>query len=257
MSEHDPFANDDLASWVSDVVEDSWDDGEPGPDPDPDHELDADAVVDDDLRLDRDRDDAGLGGIELEDLDGEDGTSEERSDADVATSDDTDHDDAGIPSITLADPDADERSTGVRALDVTAVLGLAADLQDAEPDPGAVEAALERLDLGEGYLGIAGRGAALVLQELGVDAHVAHGTVEQLADRLDAGGRVSVSGPDGTRIPVVGVDFGQGELVVADEDGQRRIDLGPFVEAWSSVSFEMVVAGDEVVLPFAAEDGGI
>jgi hypothetical protein len=95
-----------------------------------------------------------------------------------------------------------------------------------------------------------------VLQELGVDAHVAHGTVEELADRLDAGSRVSVAGPDGSRIPVVDVDFGQQELVVADGDGERRIELGPFMDAWSSVSFEMVVAGEDVVLPFEIGDGG-
>ena len=251
MSDHDdPFANDDLASWVGDVVEESWDDADVAVDLDPDGGGDLGGIpleigLDDDahtgIDLQPDPDALGIGLDDSGDGDGDGGPL----------------DDPAPPTISLDDAD-DARAApdSEGAFDLQTVVGLASEWNGVVPDAAAVEAILDRLDLPDAYLGVAGRGAALVLQELGVDAHVAHGTFEQLADQLEAGHHVSVTGADGGRVPVIEVDFAQGDLVIEDGTGQRRIALDDFAETWSASSFEMVVAGGDVVLPVTIERGG-
>jgi hypothetical protein len=271
----EPGAHDDLAGWITDLVDDTpedpalvvdddaWgaenDGGEPGPsfgpDDDPMAPVGADADPD---GVGADADADGVGPIN--DL--------ERS---SEAGDDTtggDDDDPGIPWITLADLE-DQDVTGTDpgeagGPDLGAVLGLGSDLAGASLEPSALDALLDRLGVDDDVVGggVQGRAAVQVLGAMGVDAHVTHGSVEELADRLADGERIAVAGPDGSRHLVVGVDFDHGSLLLEDVGATHAVSLADFAERWSGSAFEMVVATDgrdggvHVLLPIVVELGG-
>jgi hypothetical protein len=252
----DPAAlGDDQAvvDWVTDLVEDYFD--EPAAD---------DAAPSDDLLVDDVSSTADADGPAAPDLD-------------PAELDPTDVDpaDPGPADLDPADP-ADRGPTDLDPAVPEIVLDLEApdpvadalpDLLDAPwPDPDATVAGLETLEraaellgapsldelvevaerLGvadELDLGLDGRTTAVVLGELGVDALVEHGSLDDLAARLDAGDEVLVTDADGRPATIVGLAPGRGEVEVVSHDGARHVvALDVVEERWAAGGYEMVVA---------------
>ena len=230
MSDHDDFPaapDDDLADWVSDEVDAAWDDDDTSSDPsvadDPGDQVDW--IDDDDVS-----DDAHDG--DSDDLDvGSSGFDDGSPSIDLPLGDDVD-DAASIdvpamlPGFFGSDSVADVASWLAPDVDADALrdafVGLAGD------DPG-----------------VDARTTVQLLDGAGIDAHVTHGTLDDLADALDAGGRVVIAGEDGERYDVVDVDFRSDVLVVESDAGPRSIPLEAFEDAWSGGAFEMVVATGE------------
>lgn len=262
----DPVSGDDLADWITDLVD--------GHDEEPDAGFEswdlADAAPLDDVpEL------ADLLDVDTVDLDVANGLDIELDRPDVEGADVGVADEA--PSITLGDPELDDATgpiddlppagSGDGATSLSALVDAAGALGGAPLEASALESLLDRLGVDDAVFGVEGRAAVQVLAALGVDAHVAHGSVEELADRLQAGEQVEVAGQDGRRHPVVDVDFARG-LLVLDADGQRlTVGLSDFADRWSGTAFEMVVAepvgdgaGDvHVLVPVSVtvEAGGI
>ena len=234
MSDHDDFADGGdgtVADWVADEVDAAWDDGSDGddaiwvPDDQPEPEPETGFELDGDLDATADLD-----------LDDDPSTSD---DSDAPTIDLPLDDDAGPdPVIVAGGPDV---SSGFFDVDSITELasGLAPDL-----DVGALRDAL--VGMSGDDPGVDARSTVQLLDGAGVDAVVSHGTLDDLADALDAGGRVVIAGEDGARYDVVSVDFRADVLVVEGEAGPRSIPLEAFEDAWAEGAFEMVVAsGDD------------
>lgn len=100
---------------------------------------------------------------------------------------------------------------------------------------------VDRLGWGDALdVGLDGLTTAVALGELGVDAHVEHGSLDDLGTRLDAGDEVVVSGDDGRRWTVRSVDDAEVRLVDA-EGRERSIEAAIFEEAWEVSAYEMVL----------------
>ena len=253
----------DFLGWLDDIVSDGWEDADETPGADDLQGLGDDAPqrdlpspLDDELDVE-----AKVG---LEDLADRDGAP-----VDLDASDDGGGADAGhdVPTITLGDdPGTGDDAAGPDGvLDGTTTLGaLRAFAIDAGADGSVdVDAAFDRLGLDDGFLGVAGRTAALVLQELGVDAYVSHGSVEELADRIGRGQDVVLESTDGERARVVDIDFRAGALLVDHAGTSHQVDLAAFARSWSTAANEMVVseaagqAATSVLVPVRIDVGGI
>lgn len=255
----DPGIHDDLAGWITDLVDDGWEDNAG------DRAAEGDVIdpawdQDEHRRLfDTDSDPAASDSDADAGLWSPNGPDATAGDAEYEVGDSL----AELPSISLADldpsiaddplPPADQGLTSVAVL--TAVAG---EFAGASVEPASVHEALDRLGIPDAYLGVDARSAAQVLQSIGVDALVSHGSVEELADRLAVGDRVALAGADGSRHPVLDIDFKGGRLIVDTATGPRTVDLPSFVEAWSGTAQEMVLATDsvgvqQVIVPVALE----
>lgn len=262
----DPSAGDALAEWIAELVEDHGEDADaPAESWDVEPDTPApDLLVDDEpWRVETH---AGTDDVDL-------GHPPEGSTLDHDALPHGDAEDEA-PTITLDDPAGDEAGEAGQAGDgadtdgasrMTALVDLAGGLGAEPVDTAALVDLLDRLGADESVYGVEGRTAVQVLTALGVDAHVAHGSVEELADRVDAGEQVAVTDDDGRRRPVVEVDFAQGRLVL-DVDGERQaVGLADFAACWSDAAFELLVAeGDgpdghevQVLVPVSVQLGGI
>lgn len=100
-----------------------------------------------------------------------------------------------------------------------------------------VSAVVERLGLPDELDSV---DAAVVLNELGLDATALHGDVDGLAARVEAGEEVVVDGPSG-RLAVVGVS--EDLVQLQDRTGALlEAPLAQFEDAWAAGSYAMVVA---------------
>jgi hypothetical protein len=112
-------------------------------------------------------------------------------------------------------------------------------------DAGDLTTVLHGLGLTDADLtfGIDGHTTALALGELGLDATAVHGDVDDLANRLESGQEVLVTGPDGGPLTLERIDLSGGTVGLVAVDGSRQdVPLHAFEERWEASSYAMVVA---------------
>lgn len=233
-----------VTDWVADLVDDYFDD-EPVPpaaldDPDldgPDERpLDEAAPTVPDTPATEDGDgDAGASGPEARpaeivlDLDADDG-----ADPSDPAADEGDHSSGPGP---LPWPAANDGVAGLDAVERAADLLVGASLDQ-------VVEVVERLGVADELdLGLDSRTTAVLLGELGVEALVEHGSLDDLTARLAAGDEVLVTTAEGRPATLVQLVAGDGEAELISADGQRRrISLDLLEERWAAAGYEMVVA---------------
>ena len=239
------FGDDELSSGGGrDDQDDDQDDGSDTGDAD---DSDDDLADDDRVRLDLDPDDPNG------DDDGVPGPRQSQIDLSVDDSPDDSPDDSTDDVAT--DPTLDDAELAGVAVGVVGTMPLADWAADALPagiTHDDVVAVVERLGLDPVDLGP--REVAHVLERLGADAWVDHGSVDSLAELLSRGGRCQlVDGSD--RFDIVAVDDRTDELVVRDTASGTvvNIALDAFEDAWSASAFaQLTPAGDDPVVLIAA-----
>lgn len=199
-------------------------------------DLDADLDADLELDLDADPDD-------LLDLLPDDGS-------DSAALDDLDLDDLDLDSEAFdaerpdADPDGrdpDDPTPDHGVFEPSAIVAWAADGAVAGVDREAFDLAVASLQLDP--LDLDGRQTVHVLDHLGVDARVEHGSIDDLVDRLGRGARLEIVSGD-ERFAVTRVDDLRDTMVLRANGTGAIVEVGldRFEAGWAATAYEMIVA---------------
>lgn len=254
-----PFDDDGTGDWVSDLVRDHFD-HQDAPDPvaedlDPDHAgadlfddgADPSADVEDapelelphDLDIDDQIDTAAHEDADLDVDDAVDaGEAADDSAPEISLDLDDAFDDSDVPGSW---PDLDLPEPGDGALGLAAVEHALDALGGHDLD--SFLAAADQLGLGADLdLGLDGHSTAVVLGEIGVDALVEHGSLDDLAERIRTGDEVLVTAADGTVLVVTDIDRTAVTVVPVAGGPAHRVDHPTFEGAWARSGFQMVAA---------------
>ncbi len=213
-----------LRSDVGDADLTSWQDDDLDPD-DLDLDLDLDPDPDPDDLLDLLSDDGSDAADDL-DVDGE-AAAEDRDGPDDDQDDTQDESDDRTPERGVFEPNA--------------IVAWAADGAVAGVDRAAFDLAVAALHLDP--LDLDGRQTVHVLDHLGVDARVEHGSIDDLVDRLERGARLEIVSGD-ERFAVTRVDDLHDTMVLRANGSGAIVEvaLDRFEAEWAAAAYEMVVA---------------